>query len=53
LDVELKDRFGSQVEPREWFLVPLSIIDEAIERIKDQSISSYRYDPVAARLIPS
>ena len=24
LDLELKDRFGAQVEPREWFLVPLS-----------------------------
>jgi len=51
LDLELKDRFGSQVEPREWFLVPLPAIDEAIGRIKDQSISSYRYDPVTARLI--
>ncbi|HEV7302095.1 MAG TPA: GIY-YIG nuclease family protein [Tepidisphaeraceae bacterium] len=50
LDVELKDRFGSQVEPREWFLVPISAIDEAIKRVKDQSISRYRYDPVTARL---
>jgi len=51
LDMELKDRFGSQVEPREWFFVPLSAIDEAIERVKDQSIGSYQYDPVTARLI--
>jgi hypothetical protein len=51
LDLELKDRFGSQVEPREWFLVPLPVIDEAIERMKDGSISNFRYDPETARLV--
>ena len=52
LDVELKDRFGAQVEPREWFFAPLSAIDEAVNRIKDQSIRNHRYDPVTARLVP-
>jgi hypothetical protein len=50
LDMELKDRFGSNVEPREWFLVPLPVIDEAIQRIKDGTIGEYRYDPASARL---
>jgi hypothetical protein len=50
LDVEIKDRFGNPVIPREWFLVPLYAIDEAVERIKDGTISSYRYDPKSARL---
>lgn len=50
LDLELKDRFGSQVEPREWFLVPLPVIDEAIEKLKDGTISGYRYDRETARL---
>jgi hypothetical protein len=50
LDMELKDRFGSQVEPREWFLVPLAVIDEAIQKIKDGTIGGYRYDPETARL---
>ena len=31
LDLELKDRFGSQVEPQEWFLVPLDAIEEAVK----------------------
>lgn len=53
LDMELKDRFGSQVEPREWFLVPLSVIDEVIERIKDGTIANFCYDPDAARLDPT
>ena len=50
LDLQLKDRFGSQVEPREWFLVPLPVIDEAIQKIKDGTISDFRYDPETARL---
>jgi hypothetical protein len=51
LDVSLKDRFGGQVEPREWFLVPLSAIDEAIEKIKEGTIGDYRYDAETARLV--
>lgn len=51
LDLELLDRFGSHVEPREWFLVPLSAIDDAMKRIMDGSISDFRYDPTTARLI--
>ena len=50
LDLQLKDRFGSQVEPREWFLVPLPVIDEAIEKIKDGTIGGFRYDADTARL---
>ena len=50
LDVEIKDRFGHPVIPREWFLVPLFVIDEAIERIKDGTITGYSYDPTTASL---
>ena len=50
LDVEIKDRFGNPVIPREWFLVPLYATDEAVERIKDGTISEYVYDPQEARL---
>lgn len=53
LDVEIKDRFGRPVVPREWFLVPLFVIDEAVERIKDGTITQYIYDPEAASLVPS
>ena len=50
LDVEIQDRFGELVSPREWFLVPLFVIDEAVERIKDGSIAGYAYDPDSAEL---
>lgn len=51
LDIEIKDRFGHPIVPREWFLVPLFVIDEAIERIKDGTISGYVYDPASATFI--
>lgn len=50
LNVSFTDRFGRPVQPREWFMVPLSVIDEAVRRIKDQSILSVSYDPTQAAL---
>ena len=51
LDIEIKDRFGKPVVPREWFLVPVFVIDEAVERIKDGTITEYIYDPKTAQLV--
>jgi hypothetical protein len=50
LEIEIKDRFGNPVTPREWFLVPLFAIDEAVEKIKDGTITDYVYDLATARL---
>lgn len=50
LNIEIKDRFGNPVVPREWFLVPLFVIDEAVSRIKDGTITDYQYDPSTASL---
>lgn len=51
LDITINDRFGHPVQPEEWFLVPLFVIDEAVMRIKDGSITDYIYDPQAAKLV--
>lgn len=51
LDVEIKDRFGQAIVPKEWFLVPLLAVDEAVDRIKDGTITGYVYDPKTARLV--
>lgn len=50
LDIEIEDRFGHPVRPKEWFLVPLSVINDVVERIKDGSISDFEYDPATATL---
>lgn len=51
LEITIADRFGAPVVPREWFLVPLFVIDEAIERIKDGTVTDYAYDPSRASLV--
>jgi hypothetical protein len=51
LDLVIEDRFGNPVKPREWFLVPLPVIDEAVQRIRDGSVTEAIYDPQTARLV--
>lgn len=50
LDVELQDGFGTSVNPREWFLVPLSAIEEVIEKIQSGTLHQFQYDPQEASL---
>lgn len=51
LDLELKDRFGAQVEPKEWFLVPLDVIEETIQKLVEGTIENFQYEPKTARLV--
>lgn len=50
IEVTINDRFGNPVKPREWFLVPLQAIDEAVQHIRDGSIAGMVYDTGTARL---
>jgi len=52
LEIGILDRFGRPVVPREWFLVPLFAIREAVQRIEDGTIAGYVYDPQSAALKP-
>ncbi len=51
-DTAIPDRFGKPVRPREWFLVPLPIIDEIVARIGDGTLIGVIYDPTTAQLVP-
>ena len=48
LEIEIIDRFGRPTVPREWFLVPLFAIKEAVEKIKDGTITDVRYNSETA-----
>ena len=50
LEININDRFGKQVTVREWFLVPVFIIDEMVEKVMDGTIKDYHYDPALANL---
>jgi hypothetical protein len=51
LDLTIHDHFGQPVRPREWFLVSLHMIDEAVRRIRDGSITDVVYDPKSGHLV--
>ena len=44
LDIEFTNDKGQRVNPREWFVVPFEIIDEAIQLILNGNIINYTYD---------
>ena len=48
LDLAQKDRFGQNVEPREWFLVPLPAIEAAVQKLTHGTLESHRYNPSTA-----
>ena len=50
LDVTIKDRFGKPVHPREWFVVPLPVIDEVVKCVVDGTITQVVYDPQTVSL---
>lgn len=43
VDVQLPDRFGRSVDPREWFFVSRSSVEEAMRLIATKSLHLYRY----------
>jgi hypothetical protein len=51
LEIEIMDRFGRPVTPKEWFLVPIFAINDAVEKIKDGTIADFFYDPAQAKFI--
>lgn len=51
LNIEIIDRFGHPVIPQEWFLVPLFIIEQVVEKITDGTIENFSYDPVSTTLL--
>lgn len=42
---EVIDKSGNTHHPKEWFIAPLSIIEEAISLIVSDDISKYEYNP--------
>ena len=45
LQLEIRDNKGILHYPREWFIVPLSVVEEAIQLIVKKEIEHYKYDP--------
>lgn len=51
LDLDIIDEKGNIYRPREWFIAPLEVIEEAIDLIVSGEIINYRYDANDERII--
>lgn len=50
-DIELPDRFGRTFRPKEWFAVPIEVVDMVMPMFLDGSILRYRYDPASGSVV--
>lgn len=51
LEVDVFDRNGQRHTPREWFIAPLYIIEQAIKLIRTGEVVKYRYDAVRESIV--
>ena len=42
---------GRPVVPKEWFVVPLDLVEEAVTRILDRSIIKFRHDAISRKIL--
>lgn len=51
LKLEVVDEHGKKTYPREWYVVPISVIRQALPMILNGSIAGFKYDPKRKRLV--
>jgi len=51
LNIKIFDREGKAYYPREWFIAPLSVINEVVELLESGEIVHYRYDSKKEEII--
>lgn len=51
LDVQIIDNSGNLYTPKEWFIVPIKIIEDVIDIIIDGNATNYYYDRYSKRLM--
>lgn len=51
LDIKVADLNGTLKKPKEWYIVPIRIIEEAIQLIINNQIQNYRFDHINDKII--
>lgn len=51
LDITIRDRFGTPVHPREWFIVPLDVIHEAVALLQKKTLHLHEYRAEQGKII--
>ena len=52
LNIDIFDRAGVRHTPREWFVVPLPVVNQAIDLLISQKIVAYQYDANRKEIVP-
>lgn len=50
LNIDLFNEKGQRINPREWFVLPFEVIEEAIQLILNENIVNYEYDTETKRI---
>ena len=51
LDIKIADKSGNFRKPKEWYIVPLNIIEETIQLIINNQIQNYKFDHLSNKLV--
>lgn len=51
LDIDLYDASGKRFIPREWFVLPIDVLNEAIELFINGGIINYRFDNLQNKIV--
>lgn len=52
LDMDLYDRDGKRYAPREWFVAPLNVIEQAVILLMNGEIIHYQYEVDTQQIVP-
>ena len=51
LDIKIADNNGNLKKPNEWYVVPIKIIEQAIQLIINNEIQNYKFDHLQEKII--
>ena len=52
LDIKIADKDGNYKKPKEWYIVPVKVIEQAIELIINRQIQNYKFDHLNNKINP-
>jgi T5orf172 domain. len=51
LNIKVADKEGNLKQPKEWYIVPIRVIEQAIELIINKKIQNYKFDHLQNKIV--
>ena len=51
LDIKIADKDGNLKKPKEWYIVPIKVIEQVIELIINKQIQNYKFDHLQNKMV--